>query len=42
MLGKIGLEAFGLKEHLKGKLKLFSNASGKSLKSSIISSDDLK
>ena len=36
------IDKIGLKEHLYGKLKLFSNASGKSLKSLIISSDDLK
>ena len=42
ILGKIGLEKFGLNEHLNGKLKLFSNASGRSLKSLIISSEDLK
>ena len=42
ILGRIGFEELGLYEHLKGKLKLFSNASGRSLKRSIISSDDLK
>ena len=42
ILGEMGLEKFGLNEHLSGKLKLFSKASGKSLKSSIISSEDLK
>ena len=41
IFGKIGLDELGLKEHLNGRLKLFSKASGKSLKSSIMSSDDL-
>ena len=42
ILGRTGLENWGLKLHLYGKLKLFSKASGKSENRAHISSEDLK
>ena len=42
ILGNTGLENWGLKLHLNGKLKLFSKASGRSENNYDISSLDLK